>query len=123
MLKTDGTGEGAKSMIDSLVFSKLSTKIDLKKLELKGGPTDTTSSNSKEYLEHTFVTEVQAGRGAYKGVFDLNNESNNKLSTDIDVYTGIKKLDGDYSTKTSIEQALKDSGLLSITMGYGFLGK
>lgn len=123
-LKSDGTTTGAVKYVLGLINSKLSYENTFDP-QLVGGPTkDSIDSNKNESsIERTFVMEVQAGRGAHVDEFVLNNESNNAIKTDMDVYGGVVKLDGNYSDKSSVVKMLKDSGLISIMLGeVGYFG-
>lgn len=117
-MKSDGTAYGAAQLIEDFVTSKLSTKIDfdIDQESSKGSSSDSSSSD-KGTIKQSFITEVQAGRGAHKGRFKLNNRSNNMLATDTDVYEGVLNLDGKYQENpTSMDLLLKKSGLASIAI-------
>ena len=116
-VKSDGTGEGAKQIIDNLVYSKISTKQELSQLDLKDGPSKSDTSSTTSSVTQSFLTEVQAGRGGHTGRFVLNNRSNNMMATDVDEYESILNLNGQAQlSPTSMDQALKQSGLSSITI-------
>lgn len=112
-VKSNGTVEGAKALIDTLVYSK--TNITNKFNDLT--PLKDPNKDSENDVKNNFVLNVQAGRGGYQGTFTLNNESFVKMSANMDVYESIKGLDGNAVGKTSIQKALDDSGLIHIVKG------
>ena len=109
-MKSNGTVEGAYALIDTLVQSKLSKSYQMRDLDLK----ESQQKNNNNSVKRTFVLDVQAGQGGHVGEFNLNNQSNTKLYTEVDVYEAVKALDGNYVNKTSMIDMLKKSGLISI---------
>jgi hypothetical protein len=55
-MKSDGTTQGAKSMIDTLVYSKLSDNVSLTGLNLEDGPSKTNPD--KTGVKRSFLLDV-----------------------------------------------------------------
>lgn len=112
-----GTDLGAINLVSSFIASKVSdtTKFNV---NLVGGPTkEEAGVDSKEgdKTKGNFVLQVQAGKGAHRGIFELNPESAVVMKTDMDVYQGVKTSQGNYVGNTSVLKMLQESRLLEIT--------
>ena len=113
-MKSDGTVSGAKAMIDTLVYSKISTKTELNSLSLEAGPSDKTkddSNKSNPYLQ------LLRGEGGTQSEFilvpgepgeDKIGEGNEGLTV-----SGVK-----YSVLPGIHEEMSLDALLSTGLDY-----
>lgn len=111
-MKSNGTAEGAKAMIDSLVTSRLSSKMELSGLKLEAGPTAKTTSSSKDTTDDSnpYLQYIRQQGGIQKNFTVITKSGNIGTSVEGRFYPTIDKVD----KQMSIEQLLS-TGLQGIT--------
>lgn len=83
-MKSDGTADGAKYLIDSLVTSKMSNKIDLTSLSLEDGPSSTSDSDS-DSKSNPYLQLIRGEGGTRKNMLIIPRGENKGLKV-----TGVK---------------------------------
>lgn len=110
-MKSDGTSKGVQKMIESLVFSKVDTKVE-QLLELKGGPTKTSQSKSEKGegdYKDSFLLQLVKNTGGTESTLNIDPGTGIKMSISGRLHSAILTPNGDVITESTLEQMLAKS--------------
>lgn len=116
-MKSDGTDQGAITLIQSLIFSKLTNNVEMSGLSLESGPSDANSEigKSNPYLE--LIREQGGIRKQFSIVPDSSNKGYIVTGTS---YSALPNVKSDMSIEALLETGLQEldiSNKKGITFG------